>query len=103
MELAVLQKRLAMTFVYVTHDQEEALVMSDRIARVVPGRRLDTVGRGRDVCRHGQFHRIPAPTVRAMLARSVSAQVKRARFAFTCSPSSAKGRRSQDRQPGGLG
>ena len=33
---------------------------------------------------HGyQSHRIPAPTVRAIDARSISAQVKRARFAFT--------------------
>jgi spermidine/putrescine transport system ATP-binding protein len=31
-ELKDLQKRLGITFVYVTHDQEEALVMSDRIA-----------------------------------------------------------------------
>ena len=31
-ELKRLQKKLAITFVYVTHDQEEALTMSDRIA-----------------------------------------------------------------------
>jgi spermidine/putrescine transport system ATP-binding protein len=31
-ELKRLQKRLGMTFVFVTHDQEEALTMSDRIA-----------------------------------------------------------------------
>lgn len=31
-ELKSLQKRLGITFVYVTHDQEEALTMSDRIA-----------------------------------------------------------------------
>jgi putative spermidine/putrescine transport system ATP-binding protein len=31
-ELKQIQKRLGMTFVYVTHDQEEALTMSDRIA-----------------------------------------------------------------------
>ncbi len=37
-ELAALQKRLRMTFVYVTHDQEEALVMSDRIAVMRAGR-----------------------------------------------------------------
>jgi spermidine/putrescine transport system ATP-binding protein len=37
-ELAALQKRLGMTFVYVTHDQEEALVMSDRIAVMRAGR-----------------------------------------------------------------
>jgi spermidine/putrescine transport system ATP-binding protein len=31
-ELKSLQRKLGMTFVYVTHDQEEALTMSDRIA-----------------------------------------------------------------------
>jgi spermidine/putrescine transport system ATP-binding protein len=31
-ELMNLQERLGITFIYVTHDQEEALVMSDRIA-----------------------------------------------------------------------
>jgi spermidine/putrescine transport system ATP-binding protein len=32
LELRNLQRRLGITFVYVTHDQEEALVLSDRIA-----------------------------------------------------------------------
>jgi len=31
----------------------------------------------------GQSQRIPAPTVRAIDARSISAQVKRPRFVFT--------------------
>ncbi|HWI56775.1 MAG TPA: ABC transporter ATP-binding protein, partial [Bacillota bacterium] len=33
-----LQRRLGITFIYVTHDQEEALVMSDRIAVMNAGR-----------------------------------------------------------------
>ena len=37
-ELSAIQRRLGMTFVYVTHDQEEALVMSDRIAVMRAGR-----------------------------------------------------------------
>jgi spermidine/putrescine transport system ATP-binding protein len=37
-ELAALQKRLGITFVFVTHDQEEALVMSDRIAVMRAGK-----------------------------------------------------------------
>ncbi len=37
-ELHQLQRRLGITFVYVTHDQEEALVMSDRIAVMNHGR-----------------------------------------------------------------
>jgi spermidine/putrescine transport system ATP-binding protein len=37
-ELLDLQRRLGITFLYVTHDQEEALVMSDRIAVMRSGR-----------------------------------------------------------------
>ncbi|MDD7403962.1 MAG: ABC transporter ATP-binding protein [Butyribacter sp.] len=36
-ELKRLQKKLGITFVYVTHDQEEALTMSDRIAVINEG------------------------------------------------------------------
>lgn len=32
LELKVIQKRVGITFIYVTHDQEEALTMSDRLA-----------------------------------------------------------------------
>jgi spermidine/putrescine transport system ATP-binding protein len=42
-ELKRLQKRLGMTFVFVTHDQEEALTMSDRIAVFNQGR-LEQLG-----------------------------------------------------------
>jgi spermidine/putrescine transport system ATP-binding protein len=38
LELKRLQKHLGMTFVFVTHDQEEALTMSDRIAVINEGR-----------------------------------------------------------------
>jgi|CXWL01.1.fsa_nt_gi spermidine/putrescine transport system ATP-binding protein len=37
-ELLALQRRLGITFIFVTHDQEEALVMSDRIAVMRAGR-----------------------------------------------------------------
>jgi spermidine/putrescine transport system ATP-binding protein len=37
-ELLTLQRRLGITFIYVTHDQEEALVMSDRIAVMRAGK-----------------------------------------------------------------
>ena len=37
-ELKQLQKRLGITFIFVTHDQEEALTMSDRIAVISSGR-----------------------------------------------------------------
>jgi spermidine/putrescine transport system ATP-binding protein len=41
-ELKQLQRRLGITFIYVTHDQEEALTMSDRIA-VMNGGKLEQV------------------------------------------------------------
>ncbi len=40
LELKALQHRVGITFVYVTHDQEEALTMSDRIAVMSAGRVL---------------------------------------------------------------
>jgi putative spermidine/putrescine transport system ATP-binding protein len=42
-ELKSIQERLSMTFIYVTHDQEEALTMSDRIAVMNQGR-VEQVG-----------------------------------------------------------
>jgi spermidine/putrescine transport system ATP-binding protein len=42
-ELKALQETVGITFVYVTHDQEEALTMSDRLA-VMSGGRIQQVG-----------------------------------------------------------
>ena len=42
-ELKQLHRRLGMTFIYVTHDQEEALTMSDRVA-VMNGGRIEQIG-----------------------------------------------------------
>jgi putative spermidine/putrescine transport system ATP-binding protein len=42
-ELKSIQERLSMTFIYVTHDQEEALTMSDRLAVMNHGR-VEQVG-----------------------------------------------------------
>jgi len=47
-ELKRLQARLGITFVFVTHDQEEALVMSDRIAVVNRGR-IEQIGAVSDI------------------------------------------------------
>ena len=41
LELRQLQKTVGITFVFVTHDQEEALTMSDRIAVISAGRVLE--------------------------------------------------------------
>ena len=47
-ELRALQQRLGMTFVFVTHDQEEAMVMSDRIAVLNDGK-IQQVGTPQEV------------------------------------------------------
>lgn len=47
-ELKKLQRRLGISFVYVTHDQQEALAMSDRIAVMRAGR-IEQLGRGEEV------------------------------------------------------
>jgi spermidine/putrescine transport system ATP-binding protein len=47
-ELKALQEEVGLTFVYVTHDQEEALTMSDRIA-VMSNGRVEQVGRPEEV------------------------------------------------------
>ena len=51
LELKALQKRLGTTFVYVTHDQEEALTMSDRIVIMNKGR-LEQIGTAREIYEH---------------------------------------------------
>src|SRR6266849_9306962 len=43
LELKRIQKQVGITFVYVTHDQEEALTMSDRVAVMANGR-IEQVG-----------------------------------------------------------
>ena len=48
LELKRIQSDLGTTFVYVTHDQEEALAMSDRIA-VMNGGRVEQIGTPREV------------------------------------------------------
>ncbi len=47
-ELKTIQREVAITFIYVTHDQEEALTMSDRIAVFNRGR-IEQVGSPADV------------------------------------------------------
>jgi putative spermidine/putrescine transport system ATP-binding protein len=51
--LKALQRDLGITFVYVTHDQEEALTMSDRLAVFNEGR-IEQVGSPADVYEHPQ-------------------------------------------------
>src|SRR6266516_4054689 len=51
LELKRIQSTLGTTFVYVTHDQEEALAMSDRIA-VMNGGRVEQTGEPREIYEH---------------------------------------------------
>jgi spermidine/putrescine transport system ATP-binding protein len=48
LELKDLQRRLAISFIYVTHDQEEALTMSDRIAVMNTGH-IEQLGRAEEI------------------------------------------------------
>jgi len=51
LELTALNRTLGITFIYVTHDQEEALTMSDRIA-LMRGGRIEQLGTPRDLYDH---------------------------------------------------
>jgi spermidine/putrescine transport system ATP-binding protein len=48
LELKSLQRRLGISFIYVTHDQEEALTMSDRIVVMNAGR-IEQTGRAEEI------------------------------------------------------
>jgi putative spermidine/putrescine transport system ATP-binding protein len=50
-ELKAIQKEVGITFIYVTHDQEEALTMSDRMAVFNLGR-IEQIGTPADVYEH---------------------------------------------------
>src|ERR671935_934200 len=51
LQLKAIQHDIGTTFVYVTHDQEEALAMSDRIA-VMNGGRVEQIGSPREIYEH---------------------------------------------------
>src|SRR4051812_39425987 len=53
LELKRIQHELGTTFVYVTHDQEEALTMSDRIA-VMNGGDIEQIGDPKEIYEHPQ-------------------------------------------------
>jgi putative spermidine/putrescine transport system ATP-binding protein len=50
-ELKALQKRVGITFIFVTHDQEEALTMSDRIAVFNQGK-IEQIGSPAEIYEH---------------------------------------------------
>ena len=54
-ELKALQRDVGITFIYVTHDQEEAITMADRIAVMNDGKMLQ-VGRPKEIYEHPETH-----------------------------------------------
>jgi len=52
-ELKAIQKRVGITFIFVTHDQEEALTMSDRIAVFNQGK-IEQIGSPAEIYEHPQ-------------------------------------------------
>ena len=54
-ELKALQRDVGITFIYVTHDQEEAITMADRIAVMNEGLMLQ-VGTPKEIYEHPQTH-----------------------------------------------
>ena len=51
LELKTIQQRLGITFIFVTHDQEEALTMSDRLALFNQGR-IEQIGSPSEIYEH---------------------------------------------------
>ncbi len=80
-ELKSIQERVGITFIFVTHDQEEALTMSDRIAVFNQGR-IEQIGTPAEVYEHpstpfvagfvGTSNLIPAP-----IAKRITGSEKR--------------------------
>ncbi len=87
LELKDLQERVGITFVYVTHDQDEALTMSDRIGVMNEGRLLQ-VGTAQDIYENptsrfvadfiGEINLLPATVVDHDSVRLLDGTVARA-------------------------
>ena len=81
-ELKSIQREVGITFVYVTHDQEEALTMSDRLAVFNAGR-IEQVGSPADVYEHPQTEFVAGFVgVSNVLERTLSGRTSR----FTVRP-----------------
>jgi putative spermidine/putrescine transport system ATP-binding protein len=90
-ELKSIQREVGITFIFVTHDQEEALTLSDRVA-VFNNGRIEQIGAARDVYEYpqtefvarflGLSNIIPARTVEQLTgkARVVSVRPERVRL-----------------------
>jgi iron(III) transport system ATP-binding protein len=77
-EIRALQKKLGLTVLYVTHDQAEAMTLSDRIAVVNRGR-FEQIGAPEEV-----YEKPATPFVAEFLGRTVSFEGKIAKNADGC-------------------
>ena len=98
-ELKTLQSEIGMTFVFVTHDQEEALTMSDRIA-VMNGGRVEQAGpaagrlRGAGDAVRGRLPgRVEPDSRRGGWVRRQRLRAHRRRAAAPCRPGRDRGAR----------
>ena len=98
-EIAAIQRRLGITTVFVTHDQGEALVMSDRIAVMNAGR-IEQIGEPADIYETpatrfvARVHRPHEP-----VRRHGHAVARRAHRRCRSSPIDGRRRRSQRARP----
>jgi len=84
-ELKAIQQRVGITFVYVTHDQEEALTMSDRLAVFNHGQ-IEQVGAPAEIYEHpatafvagfvGISNLVSGPTARALTGSTETFSVR---------------------------
>ena len=85
-EIRAIQRQLGITTVYVTHDQEEALSLSDRVVVMSEGR-MEQVGTPFEI------YNFPATRVRGLVRRHAQRPRRRRRR--------RRPRRAHDRRPGG--
>jgi spermidine/putrescine transport system ATP-binding protein len=91
-ELKDLQERVGITFIYVTHDQEEALTMSDRIGVMNEGKLLQ-IGTPQEIYEHpasrfvadfiGEINLLPAEVVDSHSVKLLGGQIVKAETGAT--------------------
>ncbi len=84
-ELKELQRELAITFIFVTHDQEEALTLSDRIAVFNQGK-IEQIGTPRELYEHpktpfvagfvGTTNIFEADEAKSLFGKSIKASIR---------------------------
>ncbi len=102
-ELKQLQRQLGITFIFVTHDQEEALTLSDRIAVFNDGR-IEQLGTPRELYERpasrfvadfvGTSNLFSAEHARALLGREGEYSVRPEKLTLSREPATASGTRS---------